>query len=91
MGVPVAAYADQLVGLKITGETSGVTATVDKILLPEDSERGNLTLYVNYLGSNTSNNLEDTFSDGESLIASAPITSGAFLEIPQLNKGLRLQ
>jgi|TARA_B100000085_G_scaffold224154_1_gene209450 hypothetical protein len=76
LGVPVAAYADQLVGLKITGETSGVTATVDKILLPEDSERGNLTLYVNYLGSNTSNNLEDTFADGESLIASAPITSG---------------
>ena len=28
----------------------------DKVLLPEDSERGNLTLYINYLSSNTSNN-----------------------------------
>ena len=27
-GVPVAAYADQLVGTKVTGQTSGVTATV---------------------------------------------------------------
>ena len=45
-GVPVAAYAEQLVGTKITGLTSGVTAFVDSVLLPEDSERGNLTLYT---------------------------------------------
>jgi len=51
LGVPVSAYADQLVGSKITGQTSGVTATVDKVLLPQDSERGNLTLYINYLSS----------------------------------------
>ena len=31
-GVPVEAYADQLVGNKITGKTSGVTAVVDKVL-----------------------------------------------------------
>ena len=48
-GVPVAAYADQLIGTKITGQTSGVTAVVDSILSAEDSERGNLTLYVNYI------------------------------------------
>ena len=36
-GVPVAAYVDQLVGTKITGQTSGVTAVVDSVkesLLP---------------------------------------------------------
>ena len=33
-GVPVAAYADQLVGAIITGQTSGVTANVNKVLLP---------------------------------------------------------
>ena len=76
LGVPVSAYADQLVGLKITGQTSGVTAVVDKVLLPEDSERGSITLYVNYLSSNTQNNSEEFFSDGETLSASETITSG---------------
>ena len=51
-GIPVSAYIDQLIGTKITGEESGVTAVVDKVLLPEDSERNNLTLYINYLKSN---------------------------------------
>jgi len=76
LGVPVAAYADQLVGTKITGQTSGVTAVVDKILLPQDSERGNLTLYINYLSSNTQNNATQVFSDGESLVSNTTIASG---------------
>jgi hypothetical protein len=75
-GVPVAAYAEQLIGTKITGQVSGVSAVVDKILLPEDSERGNLTLYINYLNSNTQNNATQQFSDGESLISNTTITSG---------------
>ena len=76
LGVPVSAYADQLLGTKITGEESGVTAVVDKILLPEDSERGNLTLYINYLGSSTANNSTQTFSDGERLTCNQIISSG---------------
>ena len=75
-GVPVSAYANQLVGTKITGQSSGVTAYVDKILLPQDSERGNLTLYINYLNSSTNNNSTQTFSDGESLTCDTIITSG---------------
>jgi len=55
-GVPVAAYATQLIGTKISGETSGVSAVVDSVLLPQDSERGALTLYISYLSSNTANN-----------------------------------
>jgi hypothetical protein len=76
LGVPVAAYADQLVGTKITGQVSGVSAVVDKVLLPQDSERGNLTLYINYLNSNTQNNATQEFSDGESLVCDTTITSG---------------
>ena len=75
-GVPVSAYADQLVGSKITGQSSGVTAYVDYVLFPEDSERGVLTLYVNYLGSSTQNNSTQTFSDGESLVSNQVISSG---------------
>ena len=75
-GVPVAAYAEQLIGSKITGRTSGVTAVVDSVLLPEDSERGNLTLYINYLSSSTENNSTQQFSDGELLTSNITITSG---------------
>jgi len=75
-GVPVAAYADQLIGTKITGQNSGVTAFVDSIILPEDSERGNLTLYINYLNSSTSNNSTQIFSDGEPLVCNDSLSSG---------------
>jgi hypothetical protein len=76
LGVPVSAYADQLVGTKITGQVSGVSAVVDKVLLPQDSERGNLTLYINYLSSSTQNNATQQFSDGESLVSNVTISSG---------------
>ena len=75
-GVPVSAYVDQLIGTKLTGQRSGVTAVVDKVLFPEDSERGQTTLYINYLTSNTANNSTQVFSDGEELTCSEVITSG---------------
>ena len=76
LGVPVDAYADQLVGSKITGQNSGVTAVVEKVLLSTDSERGNVTLYVNYLSSSTQNNSTLQFFDGENLYSNITITSG---------------
>ena len=75
-GIPVSAYADQLIGTKITGEDSGVTAVVDKILLSDDSERNNLTLYISYIKSNVNNNSTQIFSDGENLTCSVTIASG---------------
>ena len=75
-GVPVEAYADQLVGTTITGEVSGVTAVVDSILSAADSERGNLTLYVAYQGSAKTDNTTQTFTDGESLTCNAALSSG---------------
>ncbi len=76
LGVPIDAYIDQLVGSKITGETSGVTAIVEKVLLSTDSERGNTTLYINYLSSSTQNNSTVQFLDGENLTTNITITSG---------------
>jgi hypothetical protein len=76
LGVPVEAYISQLVGTKITGQTSGVTAIVENVLFAANSERGNLTLYVNYLSSNTQDNSTKTFSDGEGLLAGLTISSG---------------
>jgi hypothetical protein len=76
LGVPLDAYVEQLVGAKITGQTSGITAVVEKVLLSTDSERGNVTLYVNYLSSSTQNNSTVQFLDGESLSSNTTITSG---------------
>ena len=49
LGVPLSAYISQVVGSKITGQTSGVTAVVEKVLPSNESERGNVTLYVSYI------------------------------------------
>jgi hypothetical protein len=76
LGVPVEAYVSQLIGTKITGQTSGISAFVDKVLFSRDSERGNLTLYINYLNSSTQNNATQVFSDGESLVSNTTIASG---------------
>ena len=75
-GVPVSAYADQLVGTKITGQRSGVSAYVDKILFPEDSERGQMTLYINYLDAGSANQRTSVFFDGEQIVCNEVIASG---------------
>ena len=75
-GVPVDAYVDQLLGIKITGQTSGITAVVDNVLVSSDSERGNTTLYVNYIASSNQDNSTQFFLDGEALTAEEPILSG---------------
>ena len=48
LDIPVSSYVDQIVGFRITGATSGVTAIVRKVLLEEDSIRDTLTLYIKY-------------------------------------------
>ena len=76
LGIPVSLYTNQLIGLRITGARSGVTATIKKILLKEDSDRGNLTLYIKYEKSGEDFTTEK-FDDGESLSANRDIVYGA--------------
>ena len=76
MSVPVALYLEQLVGKRISGERSGVTAQVISVLTEEESERGIITLYLNYESSSTLDNESETFLDGESLITLSDITYG---------------
>ena len=80
LGIPVSSYIDQLVGARITGATSDVTATIKKCLKEEDSERGILTLYVRYEQSGDGEDADfyqDTFQDGESLLTGIDIVFGA--------------
>jgi len=75
LGIPLSDYINQLIGAKITGLTSGVTAVVNKIILSDESERGNTTLYISYLGSNSQDNSTINFSDGELLSSNKTISS----------------
>ena len=74
-GVDIQNYINNFVGKKITGESSGVTATVQKVLLPDGEDIEYVTLYVKYLDSDNDFNFSQ-FSDGESLVASENITYG---------------
>ena len=47
LGVPVRLYLDSLVGKKIIGRTSGVTARVVTYITNQQSDNGNYTLYLN--------------------------------------------
>ncbi len=76
LGVPVDFYIDQLVDRKVIGLTSGVTAYVKNILKSENSERGNLTLYLSYLSSGVQDSEIKTFLDGELLATDVDIISG---------------
>ena len=76
LGIPVELYIDQLVGVRISGSRSGVTATIRKCLKQKDSDRGNLTLYIKYENSG-SDFTSDLFEDGESLLTSVDIVYGA--------------
>lgn len=67
LGIPVELYLDQLLGKKITGRTSGITAEVVTYITNSESTRGNYTIYVNYLNSSSTDNSTEEFFDNEVL------------------------
>ena len=75
LGVTVKSYIDQLLNRKIVGLTSGVSATIIKILDSTDSVRDNLTLYIRYDSSSLGNE-NSVFQNGELLAANIDIVSG---------------
>ena len=44
LGIPISLYIDKLVGLRLTGQNSGVKIVVDKYLQPSDSREIDLSL-----------------------------------------------
>ena len=76
LGIDVNIYANNLVGKKLRGQTSGVVATVDKWLDVSESEGiTNLTLFVRYLDANDAGEVVP-FTDGEVLITEEGFTYG---------------
>ena len=67
-GIPVSLYADQLKGKRLTGQTSGVTVTVDNYALAGSSvDVTDLTLFIKY-GKSGDDYSVSTLQDGEELI-----------------------
>ena len=77
-GSPISLYFEQLLGITLRGAVSGVSARVIYILDNLDSERGNYTLYLQYLESGGANFSDKVFSDGETLIAEKEVSYGNF-------------
>lgn len=77
-GTPISIYFDQILGKKIKGSTSGVSAEVVYLLKNTESERGNYTLYLKYLGSGGSDFTNRIFQNSETLILETPLTYGNF-------------
>mgnify|MGYP002640624080 CR=1 FL=1 len=76
LGIPVSLYVNAMVGKKIRGEVSGVTAKVENFISNVTSERGNYTLYIKYQGSSNTNFSTSTFLDGENLIVEENVAYG---------------
>tara|TARA_X000000368_G_scaffold404708_1_gene381077 strand:- start:6460 stop:14163 length:7704 start_codon:yes stop_codon:yes gene_type:complete len=76
LGVPVDFYISQLIGRKIIGLTTGVTAIINQVITQQESERGNLTLYISYMSSGVEDSNIRVFADGELLTADSDIISG---------------
>lgn len=68
LGVPVSFYLDNIVGKKIQGESSGVSAKIESYLTNTSSERGSFTLYIKYQSSSNRDFSVSKFLDGENLI-----------------------
>ena len=75
LGVDVSVYINNFLGKTIVGETSGVTATIRFIALPDNQNVEDLTIYVKYLNSDN-NNKFTPFINGEFLYAEENVTYG---------------
>ena len=68
LGIPVTLYLEQLIGLRLKGQTSGIVLTIDSYeLIGTSTEIDDLTIYVNYLESGNDNEIAN-LKDGERLI-----------------------
>jgi hypothetical protein len=74
-GIDVSVYIDYFVGKKITGQSSGTTAIIQHVALPDGNNVKDLTIYVKYLDSDNDFKF-NLFKDGESLSANETVVYG---------------
>ena len=74
-GTDISVYIDSFLNKVVQGESSGVTGTISKIVLPDGGDVEDLTIYVKYLNAGDDNE-RTIFLDGESLLCSENIVYG---------------
>jgi len=77
-GIPISLYYNQLIGKRIRGLNSGVSAEIVFAINNIESERGNYTLYLKYIQSGGEDFQNKRFQDSETLILLSPLTYGNF-------------
>jgi hypothetical protein len=92
LGIDILSYLPYLIGKTIRGSNSGVRATVVGIIDLNNSERGNNTIYVNFLNSDLITNSYQGFSANEILVVEEGIFDSSAVEpdkdvILQANEG----
>ena len=76
LGIDISVYIKNFIGKKITGQLSGVTASIQEVALTSDSDLvTDITIYVKY-GESGEDAEVDTFQDEEQLFASEKVTYG---------------
>ena len=75
LGTDVEVYIKSLVGKRIKGETSGITAKIINYVLASDSISSDPTLYVKYLSAGPSGAF-DFFQNSELILLEEPVTYG---------------
>ena len=74
--IDISLYTSELIGKTLTGETSGVSASVVNVALPNGGTVEDITIYVKYINSSTIDFQTSTFVDGEGLFCTTNITYG---------------
>lgn len=72
-GLPTDLYLDSLIGVRIRGGKSGVTAVIENYLKVSQSIK-NITIFVKYLTSDSQTNSLKSFIDGETLQVDEDVT-----------------
>ena len=75
VGLSVGLYLNNLIGKKIKGQTSQITAVIQNVLTNVESESNDYTLYVKYITSDA-NFRPGQLLDGETLILQENLTYG---------------
>jgi len=74
--IDISLYTTELIGKTLTGETSGVSATVVNVVLPNGGTVEDTTIYVKYTNSSVNDFETSTFTDGEGLFCTTNVTYG---------------
>ena len=75
LGTDVSVYAQNVIGKRFKGQTSGVTAKVVNYITATTSDRDYDTFYVKYVNSSSTGDFS-FFQDGEILVAEDSVTYG---------------